>query len=161
MNRRNFVVGGLSLGTLSFIPLRALAQRKQPNLIAQQTPQNKVTTHVLDITRGKSGGGMRIDFSILEGDRYRLIKTVYTNEDGRTDEPLLMGDAMAVGRYEMLFYFEDYFKKLGAELSNPPFLDKVPIRFAIFDTTQSYHVPILCTPWSYSTYRGSYTSPKK
>jgi 5-hydroxyisourate hydrolase len=164
VNRRNFLFAGLSLGGLAAIPLRTLAQGKQPqdgaletppNIIAQGESQNKVSTHVLDMMRGKSGPGMRIDFSVLEGDRYRLIKTFITNEDGRTNEPMLSGNAMAVGRYEMMFYIADYYKKLGVQLPDPPFLDKVPVRFAIFDATQSYHVPLICTPWTYSTYRGS------
>ncbi len=154
MNRRNFLLAGLSLGALAAIPLRTLAQGK-PNAIAQAERQNHVTTHVLDMMMGKSGQGMRIDLSVLEGDRYRLIKTFTTNENGRTDEPMLSGNAIAVGRYEMMFYIADYYKKLGVQLPDPPFFDKVPVRFAIFDASQSYHVPLICTPWTYSTYRGS------
>ncbi len=154
MNRRNLLFVGLSLGGLAAMPLRTLAILK-PKAIAQGESQNHVTTHVLDMMMGKSGQGMRIDLSILEGDRYRLIKTFTTNENGRTDEPMLSGNAIAVGRYEMMFYIADYYKKLGVQLPNPPFFDKVPVRFAIFDAAQSYHVPLICTPWTYSTYRGS------
>ncbi|HAX76309.1 MAG TPA: hypothetical protein DCY88_10830, partial [Cyanobacteria bacterium UBA11372] len=119
MNRRNFLLAGLSLGALAAIPLRTLAQGK-PNAIAQAERQNHVTTHVLDMMMGKSGQGMRIDLSVLEGDRYRLIKTFTTNENGRTDEPMLSGNAIAVGRYEMMFYIADYYKKLGVQLPDPP-----------------------------------------
>jgi 5-hydroxyisourate hydrolase len=169
VSRRNFLFAGLSLGALAAIPLRTLAQEKSQDvaleipshIIAQGESQNHVTTHVLDMMRGKSGSGMRIDFSILEGDRYRLIKTFTTNENGRTDEPMLSGNAIAVGRYEMMFYIADYYKKLGVELPDPPFFDKVPVHFAIFDAAQSYHVPLICTPWTYSTYRGSISTSKK
>jgi 5-hydroxyisourate hydrolase len=170
MKRRNLVFAGLSMSAIASIPLRVLAHSKQqddlksetpPNILVQGENQNHVTTHVLDMMRGKSGGGMQIDLSVLEGDRYRLIKTFTTNENGRTDEPMLSGKAITVGRYEIMFYVADYYKKLGVQLPDPPFFDKVPIRFAIFDATQSYHVPLICTPWTYSTYRGSITTTKK
>lgn len=174
MNRRNFLIAGLSLATIATVPaVRTLAQGKLDGLaseeelgrllIAQEKKPNSVlekkegrlTTHVLDVMSGKPAAGMHINFSVLEGDRYRLLKTVYTNKDGRTDEPLLIGSTMAVGRYEQMFYVADYYTKLGVLLPNPPFLDEVPLRFAIFDVAQNYHVPLLCTPWSYTTYRGS------
>ncbi len=124
-------------------------------LIADLKSGAKLTTHVLDTASGDPAMGMRIDFSVLEGDRYRLIKTLYTNVDGRTDEPLLSPEEIKVGRYEQIFYVADYYNKLGTKLPNPPFIDQVPLRFAIFDSTQRYHVPLLCKPWSYTTYRGS------
>jgi 5-hydroxyisourate hydrolase len=170
INRRNFLFAGLSLGALAVIPLRTLAQGKQsqalaletqPNPIAQGESQSHVTTHVLDMMQGKSGAEMRIDFSVFEGDRYRLIETFITNENGRTDVPLLAGNAMTVGRYEMMFYISDYYKTLGVELPDPPFFDRVPVRFTIFDAAQSYHIPLICTPWTYTTYRGSLGTPKK
>ncbi len=158
-NRRAFLVSGLSFAAISAIPMqKLLAQTKPsptPSSAAPDKNQPKLTTHVLDITSGKPAAGMRIDFSVKEGDRYRLIKTLYTNKDGRTDEPLLIGNTMAVGRYRQLFYVADYYTKLGVDLPNPPFLDEVPLDFAIFDAAQKYHVPLLCTPWSYTTYRGS------
>jgi 5-hydroxyisourate hydrolase len=112
-----------------------------------------LTTHVLDTVSGMPGAGMRIDFSVLEGDRYRLVKTMYANKEGRTDQPVLTPEATVVGKYELLFYVEEYFSKLGAKLPDPPFIDKVPVRFAIFDAKQHYHVPMLATPWSCTTYR--------
>ena len=115
----------------------------------------KLSTHVLDTANGRPAAGVRIDFSVLDGERYRLLKTVQTNADGRTDEPLLDAAAMAGGRYELVFHVGDYFAGLGAAMADPPFLDTVPLRFAIADPTQHYHVPLLVSPWSYSTYRGS------
>jgi 5-hydroxyisourate hydrolase len=115
----------------------------------------RLTTHVLDTANGKPAAGMRIDFAVREGDGYRLLKTVQTNKDGRTDEPLLEGEAMAVGRYRLVFHLADYYRKLGVDLPEPPFLDEVPLSFAIFDAGQHYHVPLLASPWSYATYRGS------
>lgn len=162
MNRKAFLITGLSFGALAAIPMQKMLAQKtttqaqeKPNSSAKEDNPAKLTTHVLDIMSGKPAAGMRIDFSVLEGDRDRLIKTVYTNKDGRTDEPLLVGDTMTVGRYKQLFYVADYYDKLGVDLPNPPFIDKVPLEFAISDATQKYHVPLLCTPWSYTTYRGS------
>ncbi len=158
-NRRVFLVSGLSFAAISVIPMQKLLAQTKPSPTPTRAVQNpnqpKLTTHVLDVMSGKPAAGMRIDFSVKEGDRYRLIKTIYTNKDGRTDEPLLIGNNMAVGRYRQLFYVADYYTKLGVDLPNPPFLDEVPLDFAIFDAAQKYHVPLLCTPWNYTTYRGS------
>ena len=87
--------------------------------------------------------------------RPSLVKTVVTNADGRTDEPLLADQAMAPGRYELLFHVGAYFQGTGAALQHPSFLDQVPIRFAIADADAHYHVPLLVSPWAYTTYRGS------
>ncbi|MBB3175634.1 hydroxyisourate hydrolase [Variovorax sp. Sphag1AA] len=114
-----------------------------------------ISTHVLNSGTGRPGAGMRIDFSVRDGDGWKLVKTVTTNADGRTDQPVLAPDAAKVGQYELLFHVGDYFRKQPGGESDPPFLDTVPVRFAIFDTQQHYHVPMLCTPWSCSTYRGS------
>ncbi len=104
----------------------------------------KLSTHVLDTTRGKPAAGMTITLS--RGGQ--LLKTVKTNADGRTDAPLLSADEMSVGEYELVFHVGDYF-------GSREFLDRVPVRFTIRDATTSYHVPLLCSPWAYSTYRGS------
>ena len=106
----------------------------------------KLSTHVLDLTTGKPAAGMRIDLYDLSFGA--LVKTVRTNADGRTDAPLLTGEELQSNQYELLFHIGDYFGK-------KEFLDVVPIRFHIADTTTGYHVPLLCTPWAYSTYRGS------
>jgi len=115
-----------------------------------------LTTHVLDTSRGRPAAGLRIDFSRVDADgRPRLIRTVTTNADGRVDAPLLGPGEMQAGRYELLFHVGTYFRSTGAALSDPPFLDQVPVRFAIAEPTAHYHVPLLVSPYGYVTYRGS------
>jgi 5-hydroxyisourate hydrolase len=114
-----------------------------------------LSTHVLDTASGRPAGGMRIDFAILEGDQWKPLKTVHTNADGRTDEPLLAADAMRTGQFRLVFHVAAYFRARGEKLADPPFLDTVPLHFGIADRNAHYHVPLLCSPWSYSTYRGS------
>lgn len=115
----------------------------------------KLTTHVLDIAGGGPAAGMRIDFSAVTPGGMRLIRSLHTNAEGRTDEPLLAGDAMRAGEFELAFHVAEYFQREGCALADPPFLDRVPIRFGIADPAAHYHVPLLCSPWAYSTYRGS------
>lgn len=116
----------------------------------------KLSTHVLDTASGKPAAGMNLALYLHESDGFpTLLKTAVTNADGRTDELLLSAGEMAVGRYEIRFHVSDYFAAQGTPQSDPPFLDLVPVRFAIFDRTANYHVPLLVSPWSYSTYRGS------
>jgi 5-hydroxyisourate hydrolase len=146
IDRRSLLAATPSLVTLAAAP-GAVAQPAQPSA--------GLTTHVLDVASGKPAAGVRIDFAALEGDGYRAIKTVHTNPDGRNDQPLLTADTMATGRYQLLFYVGEYFSKLGMTLPNPSFLDQVPVQFGIFDAAQHYHVPLLVSPWSYTTYRGS------
>lgn len=97
---------------------------------------------------------MKIELWRLGGTR-TLLKSVVTNGDGRTDAPLLAGDEMKAGEYELLFFVGDYFAGKSAQSTGPRFLDVVPVRFGISDANASYHVPLLCSPWAYSTYRGS------
>jgi 5-hydroxyisourate hydrolase len=111
----------------------------------------KLSTHVLDLTSGRPAAGMTIDLW-RRGDAPVRLKTVTTNADGRTDAPLFGPDEMAVGAYELVFHVRRYFAARGTECV---FLDEVPIRFAISDAGAGYHVPLLVTPWAYSTYRGS------
>jgi 5-hydroxyisourate hydrolase len=115
----------------------------------------RLSTHVLDTVRGGPAAGMRIDFAVLENGRWTLLKTVHTNADGRTDEPLLAAEAMRTGEFRLVFHVAAYFRGQSVAMADPPFLDRVPIRFGIGDASAHYHVPLLCTPWSYSTYRGS------
>ena len=115
----------------------------------------RLTTHVLDTASGKPAAGMRIDFTVRDATGWQHVKTLHTNAGGRTDEPLMTGDAMRTGEYELVFHVAEYFRSKGQKLSDPPFLDRVPLRFGIADTNAHYHVPLLCTPWSYTTYRGS------
>jgi len=111
----------------------------------------KLTTHVLDLTTGRPAAGMRIELWNIDG-KHTLLKAVTTNPDGRTDAPLLDAATMAVGAYELLFFVKDYFV---THHRDSPFLDRVPVRFAIADASARYHVPLLVTPWAYQTYRGS------
>ena len=98
---------------------------------------------------------MKCDLSVLEGDKYRLLKSVTTAENGRTAEPLLVDDAFKAGRYELLMHFDAYFAKWDTKLPSPNFLGTVPIRFVIRKVTERYHLPVLFSPWGYSYYRGS------
>jgi 5-hydroxyisourate hydrolase len=116
----------------------------------------KLSTHALDIQQGHPAGSLLIKLYRLDGNESRvLIKTVVTHADGRTDAPLLGPDEMEVGCYELVFAVGDYFARLGVAISSPPFLDEVPVRFAIADASLAYHIPLLFSPWAYSTYRGS------
>ena len=114
-----------------------------------------LTTHALNTMAGKPAANMRIDLSIREDGAWRVLKTVRTNAQGRTDAPLLDAAEMRGAQYELLFHVDEYFAGIGAARGTPPFLEEVPIRFRIGDVAQHYHVPLLVTPWSYSTYRGS------
>jgi 5-hydroxyisourate hydrolase len=115
----------------------------------------KLSTHVLDTARGCPAPGVRIDLARMVGAQRVELKTVYTNADGRTDQPLLDTHEMDVGQYELTFHVGDYFRAAGVALPSPAFLDTVPLRFAVADPLAGYHVPLLVSPWSYSTYRGS------
>jgi 5-hydroxyisourate hydrolase len=116
----------------------------------------QLSTHVLDTAHGTPAQDVVIDVRILEtGGSWRLLKQARTNADGRTDQPLLAGNEFKVGTYMLSFHMGDYFKRRGSALSDPPFLDVVPLRFTIADQDGHYHVPLLASPWSYSTYRGS------
>jgi 5-hydroxyisourate hydrolase len=114
----------------------------------------KLTTHVLDTAHGHPAVGMKIVLSKIESTGVAPIKTVFTNSDGRTDDALLEGNDLLVGTYELMFYVGDYYAKYG-EAESPRFLDVVPIRFGIANHDAKYHVPLLCSRWAYSTYRGS------
>ncbi|WP_341915317.1 hydroxyisourate hydrolase [Ferrovibrio terrae] len=115
----------------------------------------RLSTHVLDTMHGKPAAGVTIELYALDGDARRLVKTVTTNADGRTDAPLLAGEAYKPGQYELVFHIGAYFRGLGVTLPSPGFLDIVPLRFAMAEADGHYHVPLLASPWSYSTYRGS------
>jgi hydroxyisourate hydrolase len=114
-----------------------------------------LTTHVLDVTRGGPAMGVRIELYELAAAGRRLFTEATTNADGRTDQPLIGAGQARVGCFELLFHAGDYFRGQGATLAEPPFLDLVPIRFAVADASAHYHVPLILSPWSYSTYRGS------
>ncbi|HXT06951.1 MAG TPA: hydroxyisourate hydrolase [Roseiarcus sp.] len=115
-----------------------------------------LTTHILDTGLGRPAAGVEIELFELKADgaRQRVAHT-RSNADGRTDTALIAGGQARTGQFELAFHIGDYFRAQGATLAEPPFLDVVPIRFAIADPAAHYHVPLLATPWSYSTYRGS------
>jgi 5-hydroxyisourate hydrolase len=115
----------------------------------------KLSTHVLDTAHGRPGNGVRVELYAVEGATRRLVKTDITNPDGRCNAPLMEGDAMQPGQYELVFHAGDYFAAQGVKLAEPRFLDRIVIAFGIADAAQNYHVPLVVTPWSYSTYRGS------
>ena len=113
----------------------------------------RLTTHVLDAAQGRPAAGVDVRLYALNDER-ELVATAVTNGDGRTDEPLLDGDGMRTGTWELEFDIGSYFRAAGFRLSDPPFLDTVVIRFSA-KADEHYHVPLLVSPWSYSTYRGS------
>lgn len=141
--------------TLAGAATAPAASAQQPPAPAPAPAGGYLTTHVLDTLSGKPASGVRISFEARQGEGWRVVKTLATNADGRTDEPLLPKGAMAAGRYRIVFHIGEYFTKLGVPLANPLFLDLVPVEFAISDVQSHYHVPLLVTPWSYMTYRGS------
>ena len=115
----------------------------------------RLTTHILDTASGKPGSNIKIELFSVDGNVRTLVKTLITNDDGRTDEPFLENQDFAHGVWELLFHVGDYFAESTQGNENlPTFLNEIPIRFGI-STDAHYHVPLLVSPWSYSTYRGS------
>ena len=117
----------------------------------------KLTTHVLDTAHGRPAEGVTIELWRLtpDGDARTLLTSVRTNGDGRTAAPLLAEDKLLAGQYELVFVVGAYFAARADQASAPPFLDRVPVRFGIADPDAHYHIPLLVSPWAYSTYRGS------
>jgi hydroxyisourate hydrolase len=115
----------------------------------------RLTTHVLDTHAGRPAAGLRVELYRAEGDTLTPLADLVTNADGRADGPLLQGDALRPGRYELRFHVGAYFAARGVPLADPPFLDVVPVAFAVAEPEGHYHVPLLVSPWAYSTYRGS------
>ncbi len=114
----------------------------------------KLTTHVLDIYSGKPGSGIAVDLFYINNSERKKINSVKLNSDGRPDKPLAEGENFLEGKYELIFYVGDYFKNI-TNTGKIPFLDDVVIKFGISNPKEHYHVPLLVSPWSYSTYRGS------
>ena len=114
----------------------------------------KLTTHVLDVYSGKPGKGIKVDLYHLQNNKREKLNSVILNNDGRADKPLIEGSVFKEGKYELIFFVGDYFKKI-TKLPKTPFLDEVVIRFGISNPKEHYHIPLLVSPWSYSTYRGS------
>jgi 5-hydroxyisourate hydrolase len=116
-----------------------------------------LTTHVLDTAQGRPAADLLIELWRLDlsGTRRELISSLRTNVDGRASAPLLEGDAFSAGTYELIFDVGEYFETQGVALATPPFLGRVAVRFGVADPTDHLHVPLLVSPWSYTTYRGS------
>lgn len=120
------------------------------------TSRGRLTTHVLDTARGRPAAGLAIELYRCEPQGDRLwIATATTNADGRVDAPLIEGDDFLAGTYELLFHAGDYLRRSGAGVTDPAFLDLIPLRFGVADPSGHYHVPLLLSPYGYSTYRGS------
>ncbi|OUR78627.1 hydroxyisourate hydrolase [Alphaproteobacteria bacterium 46_93_T64] len=115
----------------------------------------KLTTHILDTSSGKPGKNITIQLYVLRNESWELVKETVSNDDGRCDGPLLEGADLIVGQYELVFHAGDYFDAAGIELPEPKFLDEIVLRFGVPDAGEHYHVPLLMSPFSYSTYRGS------
>ena len=115
----------------------------------------RLSTHILDTSRGVPAAGVTVHVHMIRGDARSAMATATTNAEGRTDAPLVSADRLETGIYELTFQVGDYFRHAGAVLSDPPFLDTVVVRIGIADARGSYHVPLLISPYGYSTYRGS------
>lgn len=133
-----------------------------PDVLSPSEPGGWLSTHVLDTVKGGPAQGMRIDLYVREPSldgcadgRWLPLRSVRTNADGRVDGPLLSGEDFKAGHYRLLFGVEAYFREQGADLPDPAFLGQVPLDFAIANPEAHYHVPLLVSPWAYSTYRGS------
>jgi len=114
-----------------------------------------LSTHVLDMARGLPAAGVVVEVRIVRGAETQRVAAATTNAQGRTDAPLIMGDRLERGIYELTFHVGDYFRAAGIALSDPPFLDHVVIRVGIADAAATYHVPLLISPYGYTTYRGT------
>ena len=146
LDRRNVLAAGaLAAGAMLAASTTAEAQPLPP----------KLSTHALDTYTGKQAAGIRIDLYQIDGEQRKLLKTVRANEEGRVTANLLEGEALKVARYELVFHVSEYYKTIGVAQTNPEFLDIVPLRVAIWDAKQRYHVPLYFSPWGYMTYRGS------
>ena len=115
----------------------------------------RISTHVLDITRGAPAQGIAVELHFVKGAERRLVAAVTTNSDGRTDQPLISADQLETGIYELSFHAADYFHRLGVTLSDPPFMGVIVIRVGVASSAGNYHIPLLVSPYGYSTYRGS------
>ncbi len=115
----------------------------------------RLSTHVLDTAHGRPAQGVRIELFAIDGESRRLVTGAMTNADGRADAPLLSDGNLRTGIYEIRFHIGDYFRARGVAVPDPAFLDVVPVRFGVAEPDGHYHVPLLASPWSYSTYRGN------
>jgi 5-hydroxyisourate hydrolase len=163
MNRRRFALQSMALGGSMLMAKAALAADTQtpasPNQTTGPVQQDglspRLTMHALDTWHGTPAAGMRVDlFAIMEG-RSKLVQTITLAASGRSEPPLLIGDTYREGTYELLLHADEYFAASKANLPQPLFLSKIPLRFRITDINQRIHLPVLFGPWSYNYYRGS------
>lgn len=115
----------------------------------------RLTTHVLDLISGSPAGGMTVELAAIDGALRRRVASMKTNRDGRCDGALLDSDRFTAGVWQLEFHVAEYFRARGVPLADPPFLDVVTVRFGVASPGENHHIPLLVTPWSYSTYRGS------
>ena len=160
--RRQFALSGLALGAAVLLPAAAAAQTPPAAGPAQASGpivlhgvSPRLTVHALDTYHGSAAAGLRIDFSKREGESYKLIRTVTANANGRSDDPLLIGESYQAGDYELLLHVDEYFAAKSAKLPTPPFLSKVPVRIRVVNIAERIHLPIQFGPWSYTYSRGS------
>lgn len=123
--------------------------------MAEGKTGGRLSTHVLDTALGKPAAGVKIALYRVNGESRDKIAEVVTNSDGRTDAPMLVGDQLQAGSYELVFFAGDYLRATGQAKGDVLFLDQIPIRFGVPNAEQHYHVPLLISPFAYSTYRGS------
>jgi 5-hydroxyisourate hydrolase len=115
----------------------------------------QITTHVLDTAQGQPAAGVRITLYRRNGEEMPVVASFLTNADGRGDEPIIEGDAFTPGTYELVFAVGEYFAAQTIETPETPFFDEAVVRFTVSEATKHYHIPLLATPWSWTTYRGS------
>lgn len=155
IGRRDFILAGVAAGVAAGGITAAASNGSFIRSASASPGKGRLTLHAIDTYFGQTKAGMQIDLSKMDGDAYKLIKTVETVERGRTEDPLIPEGSLETGRYELLMHLDDYFAAAKADLPEPPFLSKVHIRFGVYNADQNFHVPILFSPWSYSYYRGS------
>jgi 2-oxo-4-hydroxy-4-carboxy-5-ureidoimidazoline decarboxylase len=135
--------------------IAALRLAERVGACAPLKVHGRLSTHVLDTQAGRPACGIPVELAEIGEDERRIVARAVTNADGRTDQPLVAGRPLPIGHYELSFHVAAYFVARRAQLADPPFLGTIPIRFAIAEPEGHYHVPLLVTPWSYTTYRGS------
>ena len=158
--RRRFALSGLALGA-TLLAARgaeaadtpAPARASGPIVLHGVSP--RLTVHALDTFHGAAAAGLRIDFSAFDGEDYQLVRSFTVNANGRSDEPLLIGESYRPGRYQLLLHVDDYFAAKKAVLPTPAFLTKLPVRFQVVNAAERIHLPIQFGPWAYTYSRGS------
>ena len=170
-SRRQFALSGVALGAATLSARAATAQAATPSATPAAAPADKpaqasgpivlhgvsprLTVHALDTFHGAAATGLQIDFSRRDGQAWKRIRQITINANGRSDEPLLVGDSYQPGDYELLLHLDDYFMRKQARLPSPPFLSKVPVRIRVVNVAERIHLPIQFGPWSYTYSRGS------